>query len=188
MHLNENQLNRDFENLTIGYVEQLFRLAYARVGNIQDAEDIVQETYLKAYKSFSTFRSGTRIQNWLAQILINLTRDHYRKVSRSPATVELDEDFGDGADAPAFMSPEEQLCRDEIDPQLSTALMSMSEVLVRPLLLREIYDATYEEIAEILVVPKGTVMSRLARARAALRNRLLSNPDASADDLRGLRK
>ena len=125
------------------------------------------------------------MNNWLAQILINITRDHYRKVSRTVATVELGEDFGDGADSPVFMSPEEQICRDEIDPELTTALMSMSEVLVRPLLLREIYDATYEEIAEILAVPKGTVMSRLFRARTALRNRLLANPNASTNDSRG---
>jgi RNA polymerase sigma-70 factor (ECF subfamily) len=177
MALNHNHLNRRFEDLTIGYVEPLYRLAYARVGNIQDAEDIVQETYLRAYRSFENFRDGTSMKNWLAKILINIVRDQYRKNSRHPATVELNESLGEDFEEPVFSSPEDQLVKDEIDPELSQALRSMSEALATPLIMREIYDASYEEIASALDLPIGTVMSRLSRARTALRKKLLGSSE-----------
>jgi RNA polymerase sigma-70 factor, ECF subfamily len=174
MALNESEISRHFENSTIGYADLLFRIAYARLGNAQDAEDVVQETYMKAFRSFGDFREGTNIKAWLTQILVNSIRDRYRKHSHMVSTVELDEAMGDGADEPAFPGPEELLCNDETDPELSRALKSMSEKLAIPLVLREAYDASYEEIANVLNVPKGTVMSRLSRARLELRRLLLA--------------
>jgi len=171
----------EFEEQTLCYVEQLFRLAYSRVANAQDAEDIVQDTYLKAYKGFSKFRFETSIKNWLSQILLNTVRDHFRKGSRTIATMNIEDMLDDDGDQPIDCSPEQQMCEDEIDPALMQALLSIPENLLIPLLLREIHDATYEEIASILDVPKGTVMSRLFRARAQLRKRL-----GSRNETRGL--
>lgn len=185
MVLNQNHHTKHFEDLTIGFADRLFRVAYARVGNVQDAEDIVQETYLKAYRSFESFSGGTNIKGWLMQILINVVRDRHRKSAHRVETVELKE-WGNGVEEPSFASPEDFMVEDEIDPALSEALQCLSEQLAIPLILREGYDATYDEIAKILNIPIGTVMSRLSRARAALRERLGMNLHGeSPDTLRG---
>jgi RNA polymerase sigma-70 factor (ECF subfamily) len=163
---------QEFEKLTLCFVEQLYRLAYSRVGNAQDAEDIVQDTYIKAYRSFNGFRFEISVKNWLSQILLNTVRDHFRKGLRTVPTSNIDDVLDDDAAQPIDCSPEQRMCDEEIDPSLAKALTSLPENLLVPLLLREIHDATYEEIAHILDIPKGTVMSRLFRARALLRKRL----------------
>jgi RNA polymerase sigma-70 factor (ECF subfamily) len=170
----DNDRNRQFEKLTFGYVDQLFRFAYGRVKNTHDAQDIVQETYFKAYRAFHTFKQGTSVRNWLTQILVNTTRDYFRKTSRRVQTVDIAEAFGNGVDEPAQISPEEQICNSEIDLSLLNALRSMPADLVTPLLLKEVFDATYAEIASTLTIPIGTVMSRLHRARSILRKKLLT--------------
>lgn len=171
MVLNQNHHTKHFEDLTIGFADRLFRVAYARVGNVQDAEDIVQETYLKAYRAFDSFNEGTNVKGWLMQILINVVRDRHRMATHRVETVEL-KDWQEWANEPVFAGPEDTMTDNEIDPALAEALKCLSEQLAVPLILREGYDATYEEIARIMDIPIGTVMSRLSRARAALRERL----------------
>ena len=146
------------------------------MGNADDAEDIVQETCLKAYKSFHTFRGQTSIKNWLSRILINTVRDHFRKGGRTVETVELDDSI-ESDEMLAEPGPEELLCNSEIHPELMKALSALPEQLLVPLLLREIDDATYEEMAQILDVPIGTVMSRLFRARKLMRKKLCNSAD-----------
>src|SRR5271170_2107139 len=89
MKQNKSPLSSQFEESTFCYMEQLFRLAYSRMGNIQDAEDIVQETYLKAYKSFENVRQRESVKGWITQILINTTKDHRRKGMRSVPTADI---------------------------------------------------------------------------------------------------
>lgn len=185
MYQDDHPANKEFEKLTLCHVESLYRLAYARVGSRHDAEDIVQETYLKAFRSFNRFSHRTNIKNWLSQILINTIRDHFRKSLRSISTVDIDDALEDwsGATTPG---PEEEICNFEVDAALQQALRAMPEQLVIPLLLREIHDATYDEIARVLDIPPGTVMSRLYRARSLLRRNLLSRDTTEskmADDL-----
>jgi RNA polymerase sigma-70 factor (ECF subfamily) len=177
----KNYQNRQFEELTFGYLDQLFRFAYARLGNRHDAEDVVQETYLKAYRAFGTFRNGTSIKNWLTQILMNNVRDHYRKASRKVQTVNIADEIEESSEEPAQIGPEQEMCDGEIDPFVASALKAIPGTCLTPLLLREIYDASYGEIAQILDIPIGTVMSRLSRARALLRKKLLS--DLRSDSL-----
>ncbi len=173
-----NPLEESFEELALQFVEPLYRLAFARVGNADDAEDIVQETYLKAYKNFQAFRGETSLKNWLSQILINTVRDHFRKGGRMVETVEWDDSI-ESDEMLAEPGPEERLSHCELYPELRKALSDLPEQLLAPLLLREIDDATYEEIAQILEVPMGTVMSRLFRARKLLREKLC-NPQKTA--------
>lgn len=175
MHVKQNKQppDHEFEQSTFCHMEQLFRLAYARIGNTQDAEDIVQDTYLKAYRAFAGLRQRDRIKSWLTHILINTVRDHRRKGLRAVPTIDISEMAEDSVYEPTQISSEEQLCRDEIDPMLSNALQSIPDTFVTPLILREIHGASYEEIAQILDIPMGTVMSRLFRARSLLRNALL---------------
>ncbi len=176
---------REFEELTFCYVEQLFRLAYLRIGNPQDAEDIVQDTYLKAFRAFGTFNRQASIKNWLTRILINTVLDYQRKSSRMVPTTSQSEDWEECANVPHQPGPEEKLCQESIDPLLMKSLRSMPDILLIPLLLREIHDASYDEIATILDIPKGTVMSRLYRARTLLRKTLLSNSKLHEPAVRG---
>lgn len=172
---------KDFRDMTLCYVEPLFRLAYARVGNNLDAEDIVQETYLKAFRAFGTFKGKTSIKNWLSQILINTVRDHFRKNQKELPTIDLDTAIEELPSEPMVSGPEETICENEIDPMLTRALKSIPDEFVTALLLREIHEASYKEIAQILDIPEGTVMSRLHRARTLLRTYLLSK-DACLQD------
>jgi RNA polymerase sigma-70 factor (ECF subfamily) len=172
--------NCQFEETTFCYMEQLFRLAYSRIGNTQDAEDIVQETYLKAYRAYGGLRQRESIKSWLTRILLNTVRDYQRKGMRSVSTVDISDMEEDSVHEPSQIGPEEQLCRDEIDPSLFKALQAIPVTFLTPLLLREIYGATYDEIADTLDIPVGTVMSRLFRARCLLRNALL--PELSSDN------
>lgn len=169
-----NKHKRRFKELAYPQYERLYRLAYARLGHQQDAEDIVQETYLKAFNAFNTFKDGTNIEAWLTQILINTIRDYVRKVTRMPLASPLDELTLNSSLAieDKRPGPEEQLCASEIDPELMQALQSLPESFLSVFLLREIEGATYQEIAKILDIPAGTVMSRLSRSRELLRTKL----------------
>lgn len=164
----------ELEETAFKHIDQLFRLAYARVGNVEDAEDIVQETYVKAFRAYASYRHEASLLTWLTQILVNIVHDHFRKTTRVVPTVDV-ADMDEWLLEPAAQGPEELLCNNELDSVLTLALRSMSETLVIPLLLREIHDASYEEIAQILEVPIGTVMSRLSRARSSLRKKLLAS-------------
>lgn len=164
---------KQFESLVLNYWEPMYRLAYSRVLNDSDAQDIVQETYLKAFRAFPSLNQTASAKSWLSRILINTVRDHFRRSGRAlpvADVADLDEFW-----EPSSPGPDEALCHSELDPDLSKALSSLPEQLVMPLLLREINEASYDEIAAILEIPKGTVMSRLHRARQRLRDALLGS-------------
>ncbi len=181
MKQNKKSINYQFEDSTFCHMEQLFRLAYARTGNRQDAEDILQETYLKAFRAFAGLRQRGRIKSWLTHILINTAADQRRKSLRSVPTVAISDVDESTLLIPSQASPEEEITADEIDPLLLKALKSIPEKFLTPLLLREIHEATYEEIAHILDIPIGTVMSRLSRGRSMLKSALL--PPSDKDSL-----
>ena len=165
-----------FKDLTYGYFESLYRMAYARLSNAEDTEDVLQETYLKAFRAFDTFKEGTNAKAWLIQILLNTIRDHIRKEHRTVQAIPLDETIH--ITNQQFPSPEQQLCASELDTRLLEALRSLPETFLSPLLLRELQSFSYQEIASALDIPIGTVMSRLSRARDLLRSKLATAPDA----------
>lgn len=179
MKSKKQPLDANFEELALQHAEPLFRLAFSRVGNAHDTEDILQETYIKAYKNFDDFRHETSVKNWLSKILINTVRDHFRRGGRTVETVEWD-DTHELNETLIQPGPEHGICEFEIHPEVLKALSTLPEQLQIPLLLREIDEASYEEIAQILDVPKGTVMSRLFRARALLRKKLCNLPGLQA--------
>lgn len=162
---------KEFEEAAYSLAPKLYRLAYARLGHVQDAEDVVQETYVKAFKSLDSYQPGTNIEAWLAQILINTIRDHLRHVQKLAPTEPLDENV-ELSSGQSIRGPEEQLEEREIDVHVLSVLRSTPEWLLTPFLLREIHDMSYKQLAEALGVPIGTVMSRLSRARQYLRGRL----------------
>ena len=142
----------------------LFKALYATArrltGNAHDAEDLVQETYLRGYRSFHTFARGTNLRAWLYTILHNVRADGYRKAGRSLKTDEL---IGEG---PA-VAPLQVQRGAELD--LERALQRVPEVFREAVILRDVEELSYEEIARVLGIPGGTVMSRVHRGRALLR-------------------
>jgi len=130
--------------------------------NAHDAEDLVQETLLRAYRAFDGYTSGTNIRAWLYTILYRVRTDALRRHGRTPNTIEL---VGDG---PAVAATQERLDADALEQ----ALWGLPEAFRAAVVLRDIQDFSYTEIAEILDVPVGTVMSRIHRGRALMRRAL----------------
>jgi RNA polymerase sigma-70 factor (ECF subfamily) len=148
------------------YSKPLYSYAATRTNSRSDAEDIVQETFLKAYRSMSTFKPGTDAKSWLFQILINTIRDHFRKAATRTAPLALDDVDQTEIEMSALVAgPEELAEQREQATILADALAKLPEQLAAPLMLREIADQSYKDIAATLQLPIGTVMSRLSRAR-----------------------
>jgi RNA polymerase sigma-70 factor (ECF subfamily) len=167
---------KEFEKLTWPLSNELFRLAYWRLGNLHDAEDVVQETYLRAFRSFHTFQVGTNLKGWMTRILLNVVSDNLKKRARQPDVLAIDADSEDILNIPdesaLSKNPETQLTEQEMRPDLLDALQRLPSSLLQPLLLRELDDMAYADIADVLGIPLGTVMSRLFRARRVVRDRL----------------
>jgi RNA polymerase sigma-70 factor (ECF subfamily) len=153
-----------FEAEALPYLKRLYGTAYRMTRNACDAEDLVQETYLRAYRSFDRYTPGTNIRAWLYTILHRVRMDAVRRLARRPEAVELLEDTL--ATPPA----QDDLAsgREDVAP----AVARLPEPLRVAVLLRDIEEFSYEEISQILEVPIGTVMSRIYRGRALLRQAL----------------
>lgn len=170
---------KNFEDLTRPFGQDIYRLAYWRLANRDDAEDVVQETYLRAFRSFHTFQAGTNVKAWLSKISLNVINDLLKKRLRQPDMVPLDSESEEldslQSESLSLQDPIVQLTANEFDPALLLALRKLPVSLLYPLLLRELEDLSYDEIASILSIPNGTVMSRLFRARRLVRDRLTEN-------------
>src|SRR5581483_5206810 len=142
---------KEFERLTLPYASALFGFAYWRLASREDAEDAVQEAYLRAYRSFHTFQAGSNVKAWLIKILINVINDSLSKRKHHALLVPLEdcEEF-ENRDAQEQPGPEQSLIDKEFDPELLVALQQMPSTMVHPLLLREIEEMSYQEIAESL--------------------------------------
>ena len=170
----------DFEGDAMQFAGQLYSAALRMTRNPTDAEDVVQETYLKAYRAYNTFKAGTNLKAWLYRILTNTYINRYRKKQRRPSEVELGE-LQDlylykrlGEQSGASRSAEEEALDRFVDADVKQALESLPDHFRMPVLLADVEGFSYKEIAEILDVPIGTVMSRLHRGRKALQKKLWS--------------
>ncbi len=162
-----------FEKLAMPLFDQLFNLAHWLTGDRTDAEDLVQETYVKALKGFRSFEEGTNIRSWMFKILRNtfLTSRTGLKVQN---TVLLEDEF-DGADISAHnITPEVLVLKLENSHSVLNALAELPIPYREMVLLSDMEELSYKEIAQILAVPIGTVMSRLSRGRKMLRQALLA--------------
>jgi RNA polymerase sigma-70 factor (ECF subfamily) len=154
-----------FEAEVLPQLRALFGMAYRLTGNAHDAEDLVQETMLRAYRAFDRYRPGTNARAWLFTILHRLRTDALRRRGRSPDTVEL---LDDGPP----VAPVHEAALTSGHEEITRALEALPENFRSAVVLRDIEEFTYAEIAEILRVPVGTVMSRIHRGRALLRRAL----------------
>jgi RNA polymerase sigma-70 factor (ECF subfamily) len=169
-----------FAELAMPHMSSLYTAALRMTRNPADAEDLVQETYLKAYRAFHTFQEGTNLKAWLYKILTNTFINSYRSKKRRPEQTELDdvEDLylyrrlGGLEAATAGRSAEEQVLEHFTEADVKKAVESLPEQFRMAVLLADVEGFSYKEIAEILDVPIGTVMSRLHRGRKALEKAL----------------
>jgi RNA polymerase sigma-70 factor (ECF subfamily) len=168
----------DFERDAMTFAPQLYSAALRMTRNPADAEDVVQETYLKAYRAYGTFQEGTNLKAWLYRILTNTYINKYRKQQRRPSEVELGE-LQDlylykrlGEQSGASRSAEEEMLEQFVDGDITEAIESLPENFRLPVLYADVEGFSYKEIAEILDIPIGTVMSRLHRGRKALQRKL----------------
>jgi RNA polymerase sigma-70 factor (ECF subfamily) len=148
--------------------DSLYNFAHWLAHNSNDAEDLVQETYLKALRSFATFQHGTNFRAWIFQILRNTFLSSCSKLERRvTVAMDLEEDFSALSVTP--ITPESLLIERSDSDAVRCAIEQLPVILREVILLCDVEDASYREMAEILSIPIGTVMSRLARARKAVR-------------------
>ena len=160
------------------YAPQLYSAALRMTRNPADAEDVVQETFLKAYRAYDSYTEGTNLKAWLYRILTNTYINKYRKAQRRPSEVELGE-LQDlylykrlGEASGASQSAEADMLDEFVDTDVIEALESLPETFRFPVLLADVDGFSYKEIAEMLDIPICTVMSRLHRGRKALQKKL----------------
>ena len=162
------------------FMGPLYSAALRMTRNPADAEDLVQETYLRAYRGFGGFKEGTNLKAWLYRILTNTFINQYRSAKRKPDQVDLDdvEDLylyrrlGGREAAMAGRSPETEVLESMPETAVKEAVESLPEQFRMAVLLADVEGFAYKEIAEILDIPIGTVMSRLHRGRKLLQKRL----------------
>lgn len=167
-----------FEDLTLPLLPRLYNVAHWLARNAHDAEDLVQETVLKALRGFSSFEPGTNFKAWLFRILRN-TYLTSRSGLAAARTVALEDELGEQSGAESYPegiidreTPELNLIRLGDRAALQAAMEKLPPPLLEVILLCDIEELKYREIAIVLEVPIGTVMSRIARARAFLRKEL----------------
>lgn len=169
------ELEQRFEAEALPHLPQLYGMALRLTRNPTDAEDLVQQTFLKAFQSFEQFQQGTNVRAWLYKILTNTFISDYRKKQRSPQTVsaEENEDFNlfERLTETAG-SPETEVLDRLPDAEVKAALEALPEQFKTAVLLADVEGFSYQEIADITGVAIGTVMSRLHRGRKALQKAL----------------
>jgi RNA polymerase sigma-70 factor, ECF subfamily len=169
-----------FTDVAMEHMPGLYSAALRMTRNAADAEDLVQETYLKAYRSYASFEEGTNLRAWLYRILTNTFINSYRASKRRPEVTDV-EDVEDlylyrrlpstGGGEPGRSAEDEALDR-FTDDDVKTALEELPEAFRMAVLLADVQGFSYKEIAEITDVPIGTVMSRIHRGRRALQKAL----------------
>lgn len=172
---------RRFADDAMPYAPQLFGTALRMTRNRADAEDLVQETMLKAFRSYESFESGTNLRAWLFRILTNTFINRYNAKKARPQESDLGDldEFYLYKKAPALAghldgrSAEDEVIDLFTDDEVKAALEDLPENFLLPVLLADVQEFSYQEIADMLDIPLGTVMSRLHRGRKALQKALV---------------
>ena len=159
---------REFAQEALSHIDSLYGTALRLTRRAADAEDLVQDTYLKAFRSAHQFARGTNLKAWLFTILHNTFRNARRHDGRNPVDVDSEVVERAASDSPGALSPEQILSRATLDADLQAALDDLPEAFRQAVWLRDVEELTYAEMADVLSVPIGTVMSRISRGRRAL--------------------
>ena len=171
-----------FRELVERYQRKVFALAYGMVHDPEDAQELTQEAFIKAYRNLDRFHGSSSFYTWLYRITVNVCIDFLRKSKRTSGSVDYDDRIAhheeiERSDFPLVstmgtQTPDRMNRRRELGEQIQKAIAALSESHRKVILLREIQGMSYAEIAETLDVPKGTVMSRLHHARQNLQKML----------------
>jgi RNA polymerase sigma-70 factor (ECF subfamily) len=170
----------DFTHDAMQHAPQLFSTAMRMTRNRSDAEDLVQETFIKAWRSFATYQQGTNLRAWLFRIMTNTYINKYNAQQRKPSETELDDveeiflykRLGAVDQSQLSQSAEDQMLSLFTDDEVKKALEELPDQFRIPVLMSDVEGFSYKEIAEILEIPLGTVMSRLHRGRKAMQKML----------------
>jgi RNA polymerase sigma-70 factor (ECF subfamily) len=163
-----------FEQEALASLDSLYRTALRLSRDRADAEDLVQDTYLKAFRAADQFEPGTNLRAWLFTILHNTARNRFRDRARDLVSVDSETVDRAAAAAPPGSpvsppdTPESRLRRDHLNPELQATLDALPPAFREAVWLRDVEEFTYAEIASMLEVPVGTVMSRISRGRRLL--------------------
>ncbi|MGB2958501.1 MAG: sigma-70 family RNA polymerase sigma factor [Bacteroidota bacterium] len=176
MRAGGSRTQEEFQREMLPHMDIIYNYSLYLTGNRDDANDLLQETFLKAYRFFNRFEQGTNAKAWLYRIMRNTYINTYRKVKRSPATVEYDEHLSPYRMVPgdADEKMDTKVCdvREIFEDEIAVAIASLPEKYKSVVILRDVENLPYEEVAEALGVPIGTVRSRLHRARGVLSGKL----------------
>jgi RNA polymerase sigma-70 factor (ECF subfamily) len=172
----EQKLNEEFEREAVPHMDSLYNFALKMTGDSDDASDLIQETYLKAFRFWDKFEKGTNCKAWLFRIMKNTFINTYRKKSKEPDKVDYEdiENFYENIKPSSTDSAhlEKDIYDNLLDDELSEAISSLPEDFRTVVILCDIEGYTYDEIADFVDVPVGTVRSRLHRARKMLYTKL----------------
>jgi RNA polymerase sigma-70 factor (ECF subfamily) len=175
----DHQKGWNFEGAAMPFVDALYNTAYRMTRNAEDAQDLVQETYLKAYRYYDKFEEGTNFKAWLFKIMKNTFINNYRKKQQLPAHsdfADIEESFEAQVAEDAsrqIKNPEQELLENVLDEDVQQAMDKLPPDYRMVVLLADLEGFSYKEIAEILEVPVGTVMSRLYRGRRLMETSML---------------
>ncbi len=181
---------RAFDLLVVKYQRKLARLLSQFIRDAAEVEDVTQETFIKAYRSLSSFRGDSAFYTWLYRIGINAAKNFLVAQKRRASTttnefdIEVAENFEEGGQLRELNTPENELMSKQIAQTVHQALQALPEELRSAITLREIEGLSYEEIASIMSCPTGTVRSRIFRAREAIADKLQSVMEIGKDKRR----
>lgn len=173
----DEKCSSDFEREVLPHLDAAYNLARWMTFNEDDAEDVVQEAYVRAFRFFGAFRGGNA-RAWVLRIVRNTCCNWLQENRPLQSAAEFDENLF-GADS-RTLNPEETLLQNASDKMLRQVLKALPLIFREVLILREFEDMSYKEIAEVTGIPTGTVMSRLSRARGVLRQSLSHHASAPA--------
>jgi len=168
----------DFESDQLPYRDQLFKTALRLTRSVEESEDLLQETFFKAFRHYHQFTEGTNLKAWLFRIMRNTFINSYRRNRNRPQMLDFDElrdssdGFGEGA--PTTHDPEADFLGQELDHEIRDALMALPHHYRMPVLMVDLQGLSYQEVADTLEVPVGTIMSRLYRGRKKIERTLLN--------------
>jgi RNA polymerase sigma-70 factor (ECF subfamily) len=165
-----------FDVLVQKYQSKIIQLAYRYVHDADEAMDVAQEAFIKAYKALDRFRGDSAFYTWIYRIAINTAKNHLVASSRRPPRADIDaveaEQYDNASGLKEYATPERLLLRDEIKQTIAVAIENLPDDLRTAIILRELEGMSYEEIAQAMDCPIGTVRSRIFRAREAIDGKL----------------
>lgn len=164
-----------FEQLILQYEKRIYNYCYRMTNNQEDAEDLAQEVFIKVYKSLHSFKGSSQFSTWIYRIAYNTCVDKFRKEKMVLVSLTQNDEEDKDMDLPSHEPlPEDQIVSREQYQALRECISTLKPEYKTAVILRDIQNYTYEEIADILNIPLGTVKSHISRGRAALRDALVA--------------